>query len=46
MCMKSVDMIGHIKFLPWGKLDGCNVTRPFLSAKGMVCETSGAAWPI
>ena len=23
--------IGHTKFLPWGQLDGCSVTRPFLS---------------
>ena len=28
---KSADLIGHIKFLPWGQLDGCSVTRPFLS---------------
>ena len=27
----SADLIGHIKFLPWGQLDGCSVTRPFLS---------------
>ena len=25
---KSANLIGHIKFLPWGQLDGC---RPFLS---------------
>ena len=25
---ESVDLIGHIMFLPWGQLDGC---RPFLS---------------
>ena len=25
---KSVDLIGHITFLPWGQLDGCSVTRP------------------
>ena len=24
-------MIGHIKFLAWGQLYGCSVTRPFLS---------------
>ena len=29
---------GHIKFLPWGQLDGCSMTRPFLSAKGAACE--------
>jgi len=23
-----------------GQLDGCSVTRPFLSAKGVSCETS------
>ena len=30
---KSTDLIGHIKFLPWGQLNGCNVTRPFLSLR-------------
>ena len=39
---KSADLIGHIKFLPWGQLNGCSVTRPFLSAKGVACETT--AW--
>ena len=34
--MKSVDLIGHTKFLPWGQLDGCNLP---LSVKGVVCET-------
>ena len=34
------DLIGHIKFLPWRQLDGCSVTRPFLSAKGVACKTS------
>ena len=29
--MKSVDLIGHIKFPLWGQLDGCSMTRPFLS---------------
>ena len=29
--MKSADLIGHIKFLLWRQLDGCSVTRPFLS---------------
>ena len=32
---KSVDFIGHSKFLPWWQ----SMTRPFLSAKGVVCET-------
>ena len=32
---KSTDLIGHIKFLPWGQLDGCSVTRPFLSLRRM-----------
>ena len=31
---KSADLIGHIKFLPWGQLDDCSVTRPFLFCKG------------
>ena len=39
---KSADLIGHDKFLSWRQLDGCSVTRPFLSpAKGGACETSG-----
>ena len=25
--------------VPWRQLDGCSVTRPFLSAKGVACET-------
>jgi len=37
---KSVDLIGHIKFLPWGQLNGCSVP---LSAKGVTCETSSVA---
>ena len=36
---KNVDLIGHIKFLLWRQLDGCRVTRPFLSAKGVAWET-------
>ena len=28
---KGTDLIGHSKFLPWQQLDGCSVTRPFLS---------------
>ena len=28
-----------IKFLLWRQLYGCSVTRPFLSAKGVACET-------
>ena len=36
---KNVDLIGHIKFLLWRQLDGCSVTRPFLSAKGVAWET-------
>ena len=31
--MKSADLIDHIKFLPWEQLDGCRVTRPFLSLR-------------
>ena len=38
--MKSTDLIGHIKFLPWGQLGGCSMTGPFLSAKGVACETN------
>ena len=30
---KSADLIGHIKFLPEGQLDGCSVTRLFLSLR-------------
>ena len=38
---KSANLIGHIKFLPWGQLDGCSMTRPFLSrVKGVACETT------
>ena len=36
---KSADLIGHIKFLPWQQLYSCSVTRPFLSVKGVACET-------
>ena len=37
---KNADLIGHDKFLSWRQLDGCSVTRPFLSpAKGVACET-------
>ena len=28
---KNADLIGHSKILSWGQLDGCSVTRPFLS---------------
>ena len=35
---KSADLIGHIKFLPWGQLNGCSMTRPF--SKGVACTTS------
>ena len=38
--MKSTDLIGQIKFLPWQQLEGCNMTRSFLSAKGVACETN------
>ena len=39
--MKSVDLIGHSKFhQPWRQLDGCSVTRPYLSAKGVAYETN------
>ena len=31
--MKSADLIGDIKFLSWGQLDGRSVTRPFLSLR-------------
>ena len=27
---KSTDLIGHIRFLSWGQLNGCSVVRPFL----------------
>ena len=37
---KNMDLIGHIKFLLWRQLDGCSVTRPFLSEKGVVCNTA------
>ena len=30
---KSMDLIGHSKILLWGQLDGCSVTRPFLSLR-------------
>ena len=30
---KSADLIGHITFLPWRQLDGCSMTRPFLSLR-------------
>ena len=30
---KSADLIGHSKILSWGQLDGCSVTRPFLSLR-------------
>ena len=30
---RSAYLIGHIKFLLWGQLDGCGVTRPFLSLR-------------
>ena len=32
------NLIGHVKFLLWQQLDGCNVTSPFLSVKGVACE--------
>ena len=28
----------HFNILLWRQLDGCSVTRPFLSAKGVACE--------
>ena len=31
------DLIGHIKFLLWRQLNGCRMTRPFLS---VACETN------
>ena len=37
--MKSADHIGHSKFMAWRQLDHCSVTRPFLSVKGVACET-------
>ena len=43
---KSADLIGHDKFLSWRQLDGCSVTRPFLSpAKGVACETRVVSCP-
>ena len=36
--MKSPNLIGHIKFRPWQQLDGCSMSRPFLSVKGVACE--------
>ena len=42
--MKSTDLIGHIKFLPWRQF-ACSVTRPFLSAKGVACETTPGSPP-
>ena len=36
---ESADFIGRSKFLPWRQLNGCSVTRPFLSMKGVACET-------
>ena len=35
--MKSADQIGHIKFLPWGQLDGCSMTMQTL----LLCEVCG-----
>ena len=41
MCStKSADLIGHIKFVLWGQLDGYRVTRTFLSVKGVACKTN------
>ena len=37
---KSMDLFGHIKFMPWRQLDGCSVTSFFLSAKGVACKTN------
>ena len=37
--MKSADLISHSKSLPWQQLDGCSVTRPILSVKGVARET-------
>jgi len=39
-----LEQIGHIKFLPWWQLS-FSVTRPFLSAKGVACETSPGSGP-
>ena len=36
---KSVDVIGDGNFLMWQQLNGCSMTRPFLSVKGVACET-------
>ena len=30
---ESVDLIGHSKFLSWQQLNGCSVTRLFLSLR-------------
>ena len=37
---KNTDLIGDSKFLPWRQLDDCSMTRPFLSVKGVACETT------
>ena len=39
---KSVDLIGHIKFLAWWQLDGCSITRHFPPAKSVACEARPA----
>ena len=45
MCStKSVDLIGHIKLVLWGQLDGYRVTRTFLSVKGVACKTNQLLW--
>ena len=41
---KSADFIGHSKFLPWQQLNGCSVTRHFLSEKGVACKTRFKPW--
>ena len=33
------DLVDNIKFLLWRQLDGCSMTRPFLSVNGVACKT-------
>jgi len=36
-------LIGHSKFLPWWQLDGCSMTKPFLSVKSMARKTTSTS---
>ena len=40
---KSTDLIGHSKFLLWRQLNGCSMTRPFLSLQRVWLARLG--WP-